>query len=54
MHDINGLIFDPKTNRDIVDTEPHDGNVLKMLVGSINKWFDGDENHQAVEGYADS
>ncbi|KAL9131154.1 MAG: hypothetical protein Q9217_000855 [Psora testacea] len=31
---------------DIVDTEPHDGNILKMLLGSINHWFDED----ATEG----
>ena len=28
--------------RDIVDTEPADGNVYKMILGSINPWFDGD------------
>lgn len=28
--------------RDIVDNEPSDGNVLKMLLGSINPWLDGD------------
>ena len=28
--------------RDIVDTEPYDGNVWKMLLGPINDWFDDD------------
>lgn len=30
-------------HRDIVDAEPADGNLWKMLLGSINKWFDQDE-----------
>ncbi|KAF7512559.1 hypothetical protein GJ744_000820 [Endocarpon pusillum] len=28
---------------DIVDTEPADGNVWKMLLGAVDKWFDDDE-----------
>lgn len=31
-------------SRDIVDTEPADGNVWKMLFGPINDWFDGDSH----------
>ncbi|OCL10566.1 kinase-like protein [Glonium stellatum] len=27
---------------DIIDTEPAEGNVLKMLLGAINKWYDAD------------
>lgn len=30
--------------RDIVDTEPWNGNVYKMLLGSVNKRFDDDRN----------
>ena len=30
-------------SRDIVDTEPATGNVLKMLLGATNKWLDGDD-----------
>lgn len=30
--------------RDIVDAEPADGNVWKMLLGSLDKWFDGDKD----------
>jgi hypothetical protein len=30
-------------NRDIVDSEASDGNVWKMLLGAVNKWFDEDE-----------
>ena len=33
--------------RDIVDTEPADGNILKMLLGAINKWFDGDKDQRS-------
>ncbi|KAM0797870.1 hypothetical protein BDR22DRAFT_428266 [Usnea florida] len=29
---------------DIVDTEPSNGNVWKMLLGAINNWFDDDVN----------
>ena len=29
---------------DIVDTEPANGNVWKMLLGAINHWFDGDDD----------
>jgi hypothetical protein len=32
-------------NRDIVDTEPSNGNVWKMLLGAINPTF-GDDNHE--------
>lgn len=32
---------------DIVDTEPADGNILKMLLGAINKWFDGDKDQRS-------
>jgi hypothetical protein len=31
-------------NEDIVDTEPCDGNVLKMLLGSFNSYWDDDDN----------
>lgn len=31
-------------NRDIVDTTPADGNVLKMLLGATNNWYDGAGN----------
>lgn len=34
--------------RDIVDTEPSNGNVWKMLLGAINKWFDDDEEKKAI------
>jgi hypothetical protein len=27
-------------SRDIVDAEPLNGNVWKMLLGAIDKWFD--------------
>ena len=42
-------------HRDIVDTEPYDGNVWKMLLGAINKWFDDDpkedgKNDLATDG----
>ena len=43
-----------RINRDIVDTEPHDGNVLKMLVGAINKWFDGGKMLEVAQAYAQS
>jgi hypothetical protein len=33
-----------ETHRDIVDAEPADGNVWKMLLGAVNKWFDGDKD----------
>ena len=29
---------------DIVDTEPYHGDIMKMLLGAINPWFDGDED----------
>ncbi len=29
----------PRT-RDIIDTEPSNGDVWKMLLGAINTWFD--------------
>jgi hypothetical protein len=31
---------DSSFSRDIVDTEPADGNILKMLIGAVNKWAD--------------
>ena len=31
--------------RDVIDTEPSNGNVWKMLLGAVNKWFDGDPVH---------
>ncbi len=31
------------TLSDIVDTEPSDGNVWKMLLGATDRWFDDDE-----------
>ncbi|KAL0253078.1 hypothetical protein SLS55_010528 [Diplodia seriata] len=37
--------------RDIVDTETADGNVWKMLLGSINKQFDEDEEEQSPDGF---
>jgi hypothetical protein len=39
-----------RLTRDIVDTEPFEGgNVWKMLLGSINRWFDGDQATSAAE-----
>jgi hypothetical protein len=36
--------------RDIVDTEPFEGgSIWKMLLGSINRWFDGDEASSAAD-----
>ena len=35
---------DTTFSRDIVDTEPSNGNIWKMLLGSINKWLDSDAN----------
>ncbi len=29
-------------HRDVVDTEPSNGNVWKMLLGAVNEWFDDD------------
>ena len=38
-------------SRDIVDTEGSQGNVWKMLLGSIDKTFDeGDEDEDEVDG----
>lgn len=34
--------MDVPSCRGIVDTEPADGNVWKMLLGTINPLFDGD------------
>ena len=36
--------------RDIVDTEPADGNVYKMMLGAINPWFDGDIVEECSNG----
>ena len=36
------------SSRDIVDTEPSNGNVWKMLLGAINPTFDNDSNIQSV------
>ena len=30
--------------RDTVDVERFDGNVWKMILGSVNPWFDNDES----------
>lgn len=35
--------------RDIVDTEPYNGNVWKMLLGSVNDWLDDDDSGATVE-----
>lgn len=41
--------------RDIVDTEPANGNVYKMILGAINPWFDDDaEMNDDNEGPAAS
>lgn len=39
-----GYLTQPRltSSRDIVDTEPWDGNMLKMLLGAFNPFFDGD------------
>ena len=29
--------------RDIIDTEPANGDVRKILLGAINRWYDGDD-----------
>ncbi|KAL1635093.1 hypothetical protein SLS56_001845 [Neofusicoccum ribis] len=34
---------------DIIDTEPHNGNVWKMLLGAINTWFDDDDGETRVD-----
>jgi hypothetical protein len=34
-----------------VDAEPADGDVWKMLLGAVNKTFDGDENESNISGY---
>ena len=35
--------FADMADRDLVDTEPYEnGNVLKMLLGPVNDWFDDD------------
>ena len=31
---------------DIIDTEPHDGNMLKILLGATNHWFDEDATEE--------
>lgn len=38
------LDADTSSGLDIVDTEPAEGNVLKMLLGAVNHWFDDDIN----------
>ena len=30
-------------SRDVIDAEPWNGNIWKMLHGAINPWFDADE-----------
>jgi hypothetical protein len=36
--------------KDIVDTEPSYGNVWKMLLGTIDPWFDGDDGDDDDDG----
>jgi hypothetical protein len=38
---------------DIVDTEPFHGDIMKMLLGAINPWFD-DDGDPAFGGHKDS
>jgi len=38
---------------DIVDTEPFHGDIMKMLLGAVNPWFDDDED-PAFDGHKDS
>ncbi len=37
---------------DIVDTEPSSGNVWKMFLGAIDKWFDDDLDKVTSESSA--
>ena len=38
------MLTESFTCRDVIDTTPADGNVYKMLLGSVNDWFHGDRD----------
>lgn len=52
---MNSTIYqadDARWDSNIVDTTPANGNVWKMLLGSINPWFDADYDSEDTEsGY---
>ncbi len=45
-----GLMFRREASRDIIDYEPaENGNILKMLLGSINPWWDAANDSEVLD-----